>query len=323
MQSIIIPTHSIIREILTMSEKNIVSVSHSVETVSHLEKHIKLTKNYSTNLMINLENANAPPEKLFFSVFEIIIFLICFDYYFNNQDEIDKSGYVFISISTINRYRNITRTNTKLEENYAKAFSSLADKWLYIEIDLDECKKTYIASWGKERLHETLIEFEEIRNGKKLEGFKFKFKELFDFILQSKQLTYIPISLMHTRASKINRILISLLLESYLRINYSKLRFSVKLRTIMRNTPYFSDTSNISKMSLFDRVSVKDVSAYKIFEHFIADLKYVLDTLKEEDNKLINYEITNTSIRDFDKSDSLVILLINKNDVNCCIENVD
>lgn len=308
---IIIPTHNIFLSLISANQKDIKTIKSLKEETKHLEKVIKITSNYETTLRIT-NTANAPPNEscLFLSANEIIVFLICFDYYFNNQDEIDKNGYIEINLQTLNKYRNIKRVSTSISSTYLNAFKKLTEKKIIIQFDLEECKKTYIEKFGEYIIAEPIIEFKEIIKNERLVGFKFRFNKLFKLFLISKQTTSMPISFLQIRTNEIIKILIAIFIESYLRINYNKDYKIIKIKTIMNNIPFFGEHLAISEKSILEKVDNRDMSSYTVFYRFINKLNEVLEILKQYDNKLVNYNIFNVNIKSYRDSDSVLTLIM-------------
>ena len=309
---ITIPTHNIFLSLLSANKKDIKIIKSIKGETKHLEKVIKITSKYETTLRI-LSNANAPPYDescLFFSANEIIVFLICFDYYFNNQDEIDKNGYIKISLHTLNKYRNIKRISDSISDTYLNALKKLADKKIIIQFDLEECEKTYIEKFGEYIIAEPLFEFREIKRNEKLVGFKFRFNKLFELFLISKQTTSMPISFLYIRTNEIVKLLIAIFIESYLRINYNKDYKNIKIKTIMGNIPFFAEHLSISEKSILEKIDNRDMSSYTIFNRFINKLNEVLKILKQYDNKLVDYNISNINIKNYRDSDSIITLIM-------------
>ena len=310
-KNITIPTLNIFLSLLSANQKDIKTIKSIKGETKHIEKAIKITSKYETTLRI-LSNANAPPDEscLFLSANEIIVFLICFDYYFNNQDEIDKNGYIEISLQTLNQYRNIKRASNSIANIYLNAFKKLADKKIIIQFDLEECEKTYIEKFGEYIIAEPLVEFKEIIKNERLVGFKIKFDKLFKLFLISKQTTYMPISFLQIRISEIVKLLIAIFIESYLRINYNKDYKNIKIKTILGNIPFFAEHLSISEKSILEKVDNRDMSSYTVFNRFINKLNEVLKILKQYDNKLVDYNISNVNIKNYRDSNSVITLIM-------------
>ena len=309
---ITIPTHNIFLSLLSANKKDIKIIKSIKGETKHIEKLIKITSKYETTLRI-VSNANAPPDNesfLFLSANEIIVFLICFDYYFNNQDEIDKNGYIEISLQTLNKYRNIRRVSNSIANIYFNAFNNLENKKVIIQFDLDECEKTYIEKFGEYIISEPIIEFKEIIKNERLVGFKFRFNKLFKLFLISKQTTSMPISFLYIRTNEIIKLLIAIFIKSYLRINYNKDYKNIKIKTIMGNIPFFAEHLAISEKSILEKVDNKDMSSYTVFNRFLNKLNEVLKILKQYDNKLVDYTISNVNIKNYRDSDSVISLIM-------------
>ena len=308
---ITIPTHNIFLSLLSANKKDIKTIKSIKGETKHIEKSIKITSKYETTLRI-VSNANAPPDEscLFLSANEIIVFLICFDYFFNNQDEIDENGYIEISLQTLNQYRNIKRVSDSISSTYLNAFKKLADKKIIIQFDLEECEKTYIEKFGEYIIAEPIIEFKEIIKNERLVGFKFRFNKLFKLFLISKQTTSMPLCFLQARTNEIIKLLIAIFVESYLRINYNKDYKNIKIKTIMSNIPFFAEHLAISEKSILEKVDNRDMSSYTVFNRFINKSNEVLKILKQYDNKLVDYNISNINIKNYRDSDSVITLMM-------------
>lgn len=310
-KNVTIPTHTVFNTLISMNHKDICGN----QMVKYLEKEINITSKYSTKLNIKLGNHSPPEEKkLFMSANEIILYLICFDYYYNNYKDAEKDGFIFIKIGTINRYRNITKTTKELVAMYKIAFSNLANKEVAIGFDLEECKRSYVAQFGETLISEPLIDYSEVYSkAGNVHGFNIRFNKLFKLILKSKQTTQMPISFLQIKPNQILRLNIAVLLESYLRSNYSKTSKTIAVKTLMRNIPFYTEHNRISAISILDKVKLKDVSSYKIITKFSKTLLGILDTLKKVDPKLKDYNLSEIKIKNFEDMDISVTLLINSN----------
>ena len=309
MKNITIATHQTILSLLFATTKDLKVFSKASNVHSKMiEKHINVTNSYSTKLILK-PTAEAPPDfQILFSAIEIILFIICFDYYYQNYNELDEDRFVYISLSTLNRYRKISKMTSSLKEQYKIAFYNLSVKNILISFDLEECKQSYIKKLKSHFINETLIEYEEVYKNKKLTGFKFRFNNVFDLILKSSQKTTMSAKFLEIKSSQIIKLCIAIFIESFIRTNYRKDIKRIRIKNIMKSIPFFSKSLEISGITLLDKIDLKDISSYKILKKFSEELKDVLDILQLEDTKLKSYELDDINIKNYDAFDTYLTL---------------
>lgn len=306
--SLLIPTHSIVSKLISLTD---VTYEKSKNVIDF---EIGLVRNFKSRMFINLNDSSPPNNTLSMSIYEIIIFIICFDYYYNNQDEKDNNGFLFISVDTINKYRNIKRSNPALASRYKSAFHYLSYK--RVNISLGNLPEKYLKRLNLHSITGSIISYKAIKKNEKLIGFKYKFSPIYDFIVSLKQITFMPKELLQIRPNQITELLIAFFLEYYLRINYRKEKFSLKLRTLMKDIPYFKEKMEISKVNIYQKIISKDSSSYKVLKRFAHSLKKVLEVLKSKDNKLVDYKIPDLSIKNFYESDCTLEFYLKKKSDN-------
>lgn len=309
MKNITIATHQAILSLLFSNKEDLKIFSKELNVYSKMiEKHINVTNSYSTKLILK-PTAEAPPNfQILFSAIEIITFIICFDYYYQNYNELDEDRFIYISLSTLNRYRKISKMTSSLKEQYKIAFYNLSVKNILISFDLEECKQSYIKKLKSHFINETLIEYEEVYRNKKLTGFKFRFNNLFDLISKSSQKTTMSAKFLEIKSSQIMKLCIAVFLESYIRTNYRKDIIRIRIKNILKSIPFFSKNLKITGISLLDKINLKDISSYKLLKKFSEELKDVLDILQLEDTKLKSYELDDINIKNYDAFDTYLTL---------------
>lgn len=309
MKNITIATHQAILSLLFSNKEDLKIFSKELNVHSKMiEKHINVTNSYSTKLILK-PTAEAPPNfQILFSAIEIITFIICFDYYYQNYNELDEDRFIYISLSTLNRYRKISKMTSSLKEQYKIAFYNLSVKNILISFDLEECKQSYIKKLKSHFINETLIEYEEVYRNKKLTGFKFRFNNLFDLISKSSQKTTMSAKFLEIKSSQIMKLCIAIFIESYIRTNYKKDIKRIRIKNIMKSIPFFSKNLEITGISLLDKIDLKDISSYKLLKKFSEELKDILDILQQEDTKLKSYELDDINIKNYDAFDTYLTL---------------
>ena len=78
----------------------------------------------------------------------------------------------------------------------------------------------------------------------------------------------------------------------------------------MSNIPFFAEHLAISEKSILEKVDNRDMSSYTVFNRFINKLNEVLKILKQYDNKLVDYNISNINIKNYRDSDSVITLMM-------------
>lgn len=270
------------------------SLKNYMSSINKLEDYIKVLRKYIENGSI-LEIIRKFKDGVFFSREELVIYVILYDFFLENEDKIDN-GFLTISLKEIHcKYRNATlkRFNTIDEETrkvYLRAFKKLSLK--QINFCIDEKEK-----FSKCIINQSLLDYQLIKNKSGYDtAVKFSLGNFGEYLkFRKRNSGLLPISFLHLQLNQTLGLEIGLYLTKMIFMKRKssiarKKGFSISVKKVLENIMFFDQKGKVTGLTYYEKLSKNNKSNNKILTTFERRLIYALEELKKYES-ISDYEI--------------------------------
>ena len=268
---------------------------------------------------------NYPVVKMYISelsVFtreEIMMYLILFNHYVENKDQLDENGNIVISIKEIHcKYRNkslkmYSQIDKSTLKTYGRAIRLLSEKSISVNTEACKDKVSYIRKYEIPSFTDKLLNYVAIKNeeGTKLLAIKYNLGKFGNLLITSKRMTSkFPVELLEKPYKQIGQVFIGLYISKMLYINRNKRKFDgtlvLSIPTILNNIMYYDNKGKNTSQTLLKRLNNKNKQNYRLVKNFEISIKEVLELYKKhhfiqdyeiDDITVANYKLKSTKVK--------------------------
>lgn len=293
-----IPTFS--RNAIIMEGKKNIDDKAKIQIITEFSQFIKNEKTRETILsagaeIIKYEKISKYLKEIaLFSREELIMYLILFNHYVENIDNVDEKGNVVITFKEIHlKYRNKTlkkysQIDEKTLESYKKAILRLGKKKVGISVETCQSnirylKKNNITSFIDEMLH--YVEIKRVNTDKTI-SIKYNLGKFGKMLITSKRMTSkFPVELLEKPYKQIAQVFIGIYLSKMIFINKRKNKnrngIALSIPSILRNIIFYDINGKNMGITLFERLENKECQNYALIRTFDKQLIEVLELYKK------------------------------------------
>lgn len=232
---------------------------------------------------------------VFLSREELVLYVILYDYFLENEDNLDN-GFLTISLKEIHcRYRNATlKRFNKIDENtrktYFNAFTRLSSKNIQFSIPEKE-------NFTKYSINQALLSYSLIKNDSGyITAIKFSLGALGEYLrFRKRNCGLLPPTILHLGLNQIVALEIGLYIVKILFMKRKsrqarKKGFSMSVKKILENIMFFGQNGQVTGLTYFQKLSNNKKTNTKILATFEKNLIFVLEELKKYES-ISDYKI--------------------------------
>ena len=273
---------------ISFNFKDFIIQNHGKEYFEKLFKYIT-TNNKIRHTLITFS------KFVFLSREELVLYVILYDYFLENEDNIDN-GFLTISLKEIHcRYRNATlKRFNKIDENtrktYFNTFTRLSSK--NIQFDIPEKE-----NFTKYSINQALLSYSLIKNDSGyVTAIKFSLGAFGEYLkFRKRNCGLLPPSVLHlgfnqTVALEIGLYIVRMLFMKRKSRQARKKGFSMSVKKILDNIMFFGQNGQVTGFTYFQKLSNNKKTNTKILATFEKNLIFVLEELKKYES-ISDYKI--------------------------------